>query len=46
MPTACWWHGQIIGRAVAEMDPGHVDLAQWVKVSFEAVFGLVLGPEK
>jgi hypothetical protein len=44
--TAYWLHGQIIGRAVAEMDPGHVDLAQWDKVSFEAVLGLILGPEK
>jgi len=43
---AYWLHGQIIGRAVAEMDPGHVDLAQWDKVSFEAVLGMVLTPEK
>lgn len=46
MATAYWLHGQIIGRAVAEMDPGHVDLAQWDKVSFEAVLGLILAPEK
>jgi AcrR family transcriptional regulator len=47
-PTAIayWLHGQIIGRTVAEMDPGHVDLAQWDKVSFEAVLGLILSPEK
>jgi len=45
MATAYWLHGQIIGRAVAEMDPGHVDLAQWDKVSFEAVLGLILSPE-
>ena len=42
---AYWLHGQIIGRTVAEMDPGHVDLAQWDKVSFEAVLGLMLSPE-
>jgi len=45
MATAYWLHGQIIGRTVAEMDPGYVDLAQWDKVSFEAVLGLVLPPE-
>ena len=47
-PTAIayWLHGQIIGRTVAEMDPGHVDLAQWDKVSFEAVLGLIFSPEK
>ena len=44
MAIAYWLHGQIIGRAVAEMDPGHVDLAQWDKVSFEAVLGLILAP--
>ena len=43
---AYWLHGQIIGRVVAEMDPGHVDLAQWDKVSFEAVLGMILSPEK
>jgi len=43
---AYWLHGQIIGRTVAEMDPGHVDLAKWDKVSFEAVLGLILSPEK
>ena len=42
---AYWLHGQILGRTVAEMDPGHVDLAQWDKVSFEAVLGLMLSPE-
>lgn len=46
MAIAYWLHGQIIGRTVAEMDPGHVDLAQWDKVSFEAVLGLILAPEK
>jgi AcrR family transcriptional regulator len=46
MATAYWLHGQIVGRAVAEMDPGYVDLAQWDKVSFEAVLGLVLPPEE
>jgi AcrR family transcriptional regulator len=43
--TAYWLHGQIIGRAVTEMDPGHVDLAQWDKVSFEAVLGFIFSPE-
>ena len=46
MAMAYWLHGQIVGRVVAEMDPGHVDLAQWDKVSFEAVLGLILSPEK
>jgi AcrR family transcriptional regulator len=46
MAIAYWLHGQIIGRTVAEMDPGHVDLAQWDKVSFEAVLGMILAPEK
>jgi AcrR family transcriptional regulator len=46
MAIAYWLHGQIIGRTVAEMDPGHVDLAQWDKVSFEAVLGMILSPEK
>ena len=46
MAIAYWLHGQIIGRVVAEMDPGHVDLAQWDKVSFEAVLGLMFAPEK
>jgi AcrR family transcriptional regulator len=46
MAIAYWLHGQIIGRTVAEMDPGHVDLAQWDKVSFEAVLGLIFSPEK
>jgi len=46
MAIAYWLHGQIIGRTVAEMDPGHVDLAKWDKVSFEAVLGLILSPEK
>ena len=46
MGTAYWLHGQIIGRVVAEMDPGQVDFAEWDKVSFEAVLGLILAPEK
>jgi AcrR family transcriptional regulator len=46
MATAYWLHGQIVGRVVAEMDPGHVDLAQWDKVSFEAVLGLMLSPKR
>ena len=46
MAIAYWLHGQIIGRVVAEMDPGHVDLAQWDKVSFEAVLGMILSAEK
>ena len=46
MAIAYWLHGQIIGRVVAEMDPGHVDLAQWDKVSFEAVLGMILSSEK
>ena len=46
LATAYWLHGQIIGRTVAEMDLGQVDLAQWDKVSFEAVLGLILAPEK
>ncbi len=46
MAIAYWLHGQIIGRAVAEMDPGHVDLAEWDKVSFEAVLSLMLAPER
>lgn len=46
MATAYWLHGQIIGRVVAEMDPGHVDFAEWDKVSFEAVLGLMFAPEK
>ena len=46
MAIAYWLHGQIIGRVVAEMNPGHVDLAQWDKVSFEAVLGMIHSPEK
>jgi len=46
MAIAYWLHGQIIGRTVAEMDPGHVDFALWDKVSFEAVLGMFLSPEK
>ena len=46
MASAYWLHGQIIGRAVAEMDPGHIDLTKCDKVSFDAVLGLMLAPEK
>ena len=46
LATAYWLHGQIIGRTVAEMDLGQVDLAQWDKVSFEAILRLMLSPEK
>ena len=46
LATAYWLHGQIIGRTVAEMDLGQVDLAQWDKVSFEAVLSLMLAPAK
>ncbi len=47
-PVTCayWLHGQILGRVVAEMDPGHVDLTQWDTISTEAVIGLLLAPEK
>jgi AcrR family transcriptional regulator len=46
-PLACayWLHGQIMGRVIAEMDPGHVDLQQWDDVSTAAVIGLLLAPE-
>ena len=46
MAIAYWLHGQIIGRTVAEMDPGHVDFALWDKVSFAAVLGMILSPDK
>jgi len=46
MAIAYWLHGQIIGRVVAEMNPGHVDLAQRDKVTIEAVLGMILSPEK
>jgi hypothetical protein len=35
-------HGQILGRVVAEMDEGIVDLEQWDALSFEAV-SMILG---
>ena len=40
--TAYWLHGQILGRVVAEMDEGIVDLEQWDALSFEAV-SMILG---
>lgn len=43
---AYWLHGQINGRAIVEMDPGQVDLAQWDIVSFEAVLGFLFSPAK
>jgi AcrR family transcriptional regulator len=47
-PLACayWLHGQIMGRILAEMDPGHLDMTQWNSISTEAVTGLLLAPEK
>jgi hypothetical protein len=37
LATAYWLHGQILGRVVAEMDEGIVDLEQWDALSFEVV---------
>jgi hypothetical protein len=37
MAMAYWFHGQILGRVVAEMDEGSVDLEHWDAVSFEVV---------
>ena len=47
-PLACayWLHGQIMGRILAEMDPGHLDMTQWNSISSEAVTTLLLSPEK
>jgi AcrR family transcriptional regulator len=47
-PLACayWLHGQIMGRVIAEMDPGQVDLQQWNANSTAAVIGLLLVPEE
>ena len=42
MATSYWLHGQILGRVVAEMDEGIVDLEQWDALSFEAV-SMILG---
>lgn len=35
--TAYWFHGQILGRVVAEMDDGIVDLEQWDALSYEVI---------
>jgi AcrR family transcriptional regulator len=35
--TSYWLHGQILGRVVAEMDDGIVDLEQWDALSFEVI---------
>ena len=43
MATAYWFHGQILGRVVAEMDDGIVDLEQWDALSFE-VISMILHP--
>jgi hypothetical protein len=47
-PLVCayWLHGQIMGRILAEMDPGHLDMTQWNSISSEAVTTLLLSPEK
>ena len=37
LSAAYWLHGQMLGRAVAEMDPGRIDLAKWDEASFDAV---------
>ena len=37
MATAYWFHGQILGRVVAEMDDGVVDLEQWDALSYEVI---------
>ena len=37
LATAYWIHGQILGRVVAEMDDGVVDLEHWDALSFEMV---------
>jgi AcrR family transcriptional regulator len=42
LATAYWLHGQILGRVVAEMDEGIVDLEQWDALSFEVV-SMILG---
>lgn len=41
LSAAYWLHGQMLGRAVAELDPDRVDFAQWDEVSFDAVFGFI-----
>jgi AcrR family transcriptional regulator len=35
--TAYWFHGQILGRVVAEMDEGIVDLEHWDALSYEVI---------
>ena len=40
MALAYWIMGQINGRVMAEMNPSAVDLAQWDKVSIDAVLAL------
>ena len=37
LALAYWAHGQIIGRVVAEMDDGVIDLEHWDALSFEMV---------
>jgi hypothetical protein len=37
MATAYWFHGQILGRVVAEMDEGIVDLEHWDALSYEVI---------
>lgn len=37
MATAYWLHGQILGRVVAEMDEGFVDLEHWDALSYEVI---------
>ena len=37
LATAYWLHGQILGRVVAEMDDGVIDLEHWDALSFEMV---------
>jgi AcrR family transcriptional regulator len=35
-----WVYGQIMGRVLAELDPGRVNLDVWDKISIDAVIGL------
>jgi len=37
LATAYWLHGQILGRVVAEMDDGIVDLEHWDALSYEVI---------
>ena len=41
LATAYWLHGQILGRVVAEMDEGVVDLEHWDALSFEMVSAIL-----